>query len=170
MSQAEDRVSDLEAGFNPLARDLDFAFVLARLGGPHFLLLRYAREASWTSSILDRSRKPKPFVLNLTEIAKDSRIGRQWLSRQQAELVAWKIFSRREDGSYLINKDYTSWIDDDGNPRLADRQIILCKKQRSKVRTVVDRRHPPGTIDDTTDRPPCNPHRGTRAGRVNSEF
>jgi hypothetical protein len=151
---APEKVSRLADGYNRTARDFDHAIHLAGLDGLQLFLVQRARVASWTSSQIDGTNRPKPFKLNLSALASSlERKVRTNLSAKHASLVASGIFIRLEDGSHLINKDYRKWVRPDGSSLLSDKQIAEAMSMRRKGRTVAPKRHQVSSNDDSPLQP-----------------
>lgn len=129
------RPGTLDDGFNLIAKDLDRAFCLG-LSTNQAVILNSVREQSWTASLLARRKgeprpQPVPATLNLTHLAADSGLNRSRLSVALKALIAAEMLGCTE-GGYLIKKDYSRWLDDDGKaPRFNPAQLRFIRAAKT---------------------------------------
>lgn len=119
------RVARMADGFNATARDLDRALLVALFSSLEMLLIGHARELSW-SRAREVGAEATPFRLNLSALADVARVRRTSLSPLFRDLVSMRVFTKLEDGSFLINKDFREWLNKDGTPRLDSGQVEWC--------------------------------------------
>lgn len=129
------RPGTLDDGFNLVAKDLDRAFCLG-LSTNQAVIMNGVREQSWTASLLARRKgeprpQPVPAKLNLTHLAADSGLHRSRLSLALKALIAAGVLAYVE-GGYLIKKDYSRWLDDDGKaPRFTPAQLRFIRAAKA---------------------------------------
>jgi hypothetical protein len=144
----------LKDGWNRLARDLERAIGLASLGPNETLIFQRAREGSWV--IPSSRKKPEgaetngaiPCRINLSALARTTERSRESLTRARRNLITARILVEHEigGGHVTINKDYTTWLQVDGNgepkgPLFTTNQLkdIWAGKQLTTVQPSCDR-------------------------------
>jgi hypothetical protein len=144
------RPGTLDDGFNVIAKDLDRAFCLG-LSANQAVIMNSVREQSWTAALVARRKgeprpDPRPARVNLTHLADGSGLNRSRLSTALKGLVAGGILARSDDG-YLIRKDYSKWLDDDGKARR------FTTAQLTYIRAAKARAKPPQIAENSTPLP-----------------
>jgi hypothetical protein len=144
------RPGTLDDGFNVIAKDLDRAFCLG-LSANQAVIMNSVREQSWTAALVARRKgeprpDPRPARVNLTHLADGSGLNRSRLSTALKGLVAGGILARSDDG-YLIRKDYSKWLDDDGKARR------FTTSQLTYIRAAKARAKPPQIAENSTPLP-----------------
>lgn len=127
----ENRPGQLRNGFNITARDLDRAFAVGGFEPIQAILIQQARELSYATAKMAGSAEPFPFQIPISALARDVGCSRQWLTKHLQELVRYRVFLIRER-LYWINKDFRTWLDALGKPRLDPVQIRWCESVRRK--------------------------------------
>lgn len=142
------RPGTLDDGFNVIAKDLDRAFCLG-LSANQAVIMNSVREQSWTAALVARRKgeprpDPRPARVNLTRLADGAGLNRSRLSTALKGLVSGGILAHAGDG-YLIKKDYSKWLDDDGKGRrfiLSQISYIRAAKGRVKPLQIADNNIP----------------------------
>jgi hypothetical protein len=137
------KVSRVTGNFHRIARDLDRALALAGLSRNQTLLLQRARELSWGWRPKNENQEALPFRLNLSELARIANCQRPGMSLQFKMMVERRFFVAVGDGTFLINKDYRKWLNNDGRSLLTDANIAWCLEALEKLAPVQPDGHPP---------------------------
>lgn len=137
--EQKERLASILDGFNLVARELDRALCYD-LNGDKAFILEYIREESYYKSLIRRRRgeplpDPIPARVNVSLLALDSGKVRTTLGYHLRALKRARIIIEVEPGFYLINKDYTTWMTDDGKrPRFDARALAWIRKGRGRRR------------------------------------
>jgi hypothetical protein len=117
-------------GFNRIARDLDRAFALARFKPTANLLIQHAREESFSKADMRRTGGAIPFLFDPAEFAKSADIPYTSVRDAVDLLILCRVWVPTEDG-FMINKDFTQWVDRVGKPlfNAAKIRFILAGKK-----------------------------------------